>query len=411
MSQDFQDVPPGENQPGEPAPQKPQRRGWFGRRRQPPAPEAPVSSDPKETKRLARQRRWSERSKSPFIVAGNTLITLIIVVALLIAGAVRVFENRFEKPGPSTAETTMIVPRGAGAREVAQDLQSQGLIDGEWTFVVGIQATGNRGKLQAGEYTIPAHASMRAIMDMLVSGKVTEHSITIPEGLTSQQIVARIEADPLLKGDVNEVPPEGTLLPETYRYIRGTTRQQMLERMQGAQERVLSDIWANRIPGLPIESPEKLVTLASIVEKETGVAAERPRVAAVFINRLKKHMRLQSDPTIIYGLVGGKGTLGRPILRSEISKATPYNPYVIPGLPPGPIANPGRASMEAVAQPAETKDLYFVADGSGGHAFASSLSEHQRNVANWRRIQREKPEAETDHAPADAKDEAAGGGN
>jgi UPF0755 protein len=222
--------------------------------------------------------------------------------------------------------------------------------------------------------------------------------------------VARLEADPVLKGDINEVPPEGTLLPETYSYILGTTRQQMLERMQGAQERVLSDIWANRAANLPIKSPEELVTLASIVEKETGVAAERPRVAAVFINRLKKHMRLQSDPTIIYGLVGGKGTLGRPILRSEISKATPYNTYVIPGLPPGPIANPGRASLEAVAQPADTKDLYFVADGSGGHAFASSLSEHQRNVTNWRRIQREKPETETDHAPADAKDQAEGAG-
>jgi UPF0755 protein len=210
---------------------------------------------------------------------------------------------------------------------------------------------------------------------------------------------------------VREVPPEGTLLPETYQVTRGTSREALLQRMAAAQEELLEEVWAKRNPKVPVKTPQELVTLASIVEKETGIASERPRVAAVFVNRLNKKMRLQSDPTIIYGLVQGTGTLGRPILRSEITKPTPYNTYTIPGLPPGPIANPGRESREAVANPADTKDLYFVADGSGGHAFAVTLAEHNANVARWRAVD----QADTDRAPIDAvpaegSDPAAGGG-
>jgi peptidoglycan lytic transglycosylase G len=213
--------------------------------------------------------------------------------------------------------------------------------------------------------------------------------LTIAEGLTSEQIVARLLENDVLSGQVKEIPREGTLLPETYRFERGTTREQVLQRMHQQQRRLLTEIWERRSQDVPIRSVEQLVTLASIVEKETGRPDERTRVAAVFSNRLQKKMKLQSDPTIIYGLVGGKGTLGRPIKRSEIQQPTPYNTYVIDGLPPGPIANPGRASLEATANPARTRELYFVADGTGGHTFTENYGEHQKSVAKLRTIEKQ----------------------
>ena len=211
----------------------------------------------------------------------------------------------------------------------------------------------------------------------------------MPEGLTSEQIVARLLENDILSGPVKEIPKEGTLLPETYRFSRGTTREQVIARMQQAQKRAAQESWERRSADLPIQTPEQLIVLASIIEKETGRADERSRVAAVFINRLKQKMKLQSDPTIIYGLVGGKGTLGRPIMRSEIEQPTPYNTYVITGLPPGPIANPGRAALEAAANPSRTRDIYFVADGTGAHAFAENYEQHQRNVARLRLIEQQ----------------------
>ena len=218
---------------------------------------------------------------------------------------------------------------------------------------------------------------------------MVQHAVTIPEGLTSEQIVARLSDNDIFTGSVREIPREGTLLPETYKFPRGTTREQVIQRMQQAQKRVLAEIWERRNPDVPVKSPEQLVTLASIVEKETGKADERSRVAAVFVNRLRQKMKLQSDPTIIYGLVGGKGTLGRPIKRSEITQPSPYNTYVIDGLPPGPIANPGRASLEAAANPARTRDLFFVADGTGGHAFTETYDQHQKNVAKLRAMEKQ----------------------
>jgi UPF0755 protein len=193
----------------------------------------------------------------------------------------------------------------------------------------------------------------------------------------------------VLTGNIREIPREGTLLPETYLFTRGTTRELVLQRMQQSQRRAVQEIWERRIADLPIVTPEQLVVLASIIEKETGKPEERTRVAAVFVNRLRQKIKLQSDPTIIYGLVGGKGSLGRPIMRREIDQPTPYNTYIIDGLPPGPIDNPGRASLEAAANPARTKELYFVADGSGGHAFADSYEQHQKNVARLRALERE----------------------
>ncbi|MFL5325593.1 MAG: endolytic transglycosylase MltG, partial [Microvirga sp.] len=242
--------------------------------------------------------------------------------------------------------------------------------------------------LKPGEYSFQKNASLRDVIATIVEGKVVQHAVTIPEGLTSEQIVARLSDNDIFTGSVRELPREGTLLPETYKFPRGTPRDQVIQRMQQAHKRVLTEIWERRNQDIPVKSPEQLVTLASIVEKETGKPDERSRVAGVFVNRLKQRIKLQSDPTIIYGLVGGKGTLGRPIKRSEITQPSPYNTYVIEGLPPGPIANPGRAALEAVANPSRTKDLYFVADGSGGHAFAESLDQHQKNVTRWRQIEK-----------------------
>ena len=241
-------------------------------------------------------------------------------------------------------------------------------------------------------------------MNALVSGKAILHGFTVPEGLTSEQIVARLADDPVLTGELGSIPAEGTLLPETYKFSRGTTREQIIDQMRRAQERLIAEIWARRSSDLPIATPAEFVTLASIVEKETGKADERPLVAAVFINRLRQNIRLQSDPTIIYGLFGGKGKPPeRPIFRSDIDKKTPYNTYLIDGLPPGPIANPGRAALEAVANPSRTDDLFFVADGTGGHVFAPTLEEHNRNVEHWRRIEAAKKKAKEAAADKAAK--------
>src|SRR6185436_7019445 len=210
--------------------------------------------------------------------------------------------------------------------------------------------------------------------------------------------VQRLVENETLAGNIRDIPREGTLLPETYRFTFGTTREQMIQRMRQAQQRAVQEIWDRRASDLPIKTPEQLVTLASIVEKETGKPEERTRVAAVFVNRLRQKMKLQSDPTIIYGLVGGKGSLGRPIMRSEIEQPTPYNTYVIDGLPPGPIANPGRASLEAAANPARTKEIYFVADGTGAHAFAENLAQHQQNIAKLRQFEQQVRSAPADRA-------------
>ena len=242
------------------------------------------------------------------------------------------------------------------------------------------------------------------------------HAILLPEGLTSQTVVDRLMADEILTGEIETVPPEGALMPAKYQFTRGATRQQLIDQMQQAQARLVEEAWARRAPGLPIDTVEEFVTLASIVEKETGRADERPRVAGVFINRLEQGMRLQSDPTVIYGIYGGAGKPpDHEILQSELDRQTPYNTYQIAGLPPGPIANPGRAALEAVANPSRTDELYFVADGSGGHAFAMTLDEHNRNVERWRQIQAldgqqtEPPaDTETGDEPAAADEPAEG---
>jgi UPF0755 protein len=335
----------------------------------------------------------SKSVRNPLVVALNALITLM-MLAIIVGGAILYYgKTQCDAPGPLREEKAVLIPSDTGLNAIAALLEQQGVIADRYIFIGGVSAYQQSRRLKAGEYAFNPGVSMREVMELLAAGRAIMHSITLPEGLTSQQIVDRLRRNELLIGDITSVPEEGTLLPETYRFTRGTTRQQILDQMRSARERALADVWANRRDGLPVETPEELVTLASIVEKETGKADERPRVAAVFVNRLNRGMRLQSDPTIIYGIVGGEGTLGRPIRRSDIDAETPYNTYRINGLPPGPIANPGRAALEAVATPSTTDDLYFVADGTGGHVFATNLEGHNRNVAQWRQIERERAAA------------------
>jgi UPF0755 protein len=331
----------------------------------------------------------SDRARNPLVVFGNAVIT-IILIAMIGAGGVYVYGKKMlESPGPLAEDKVVNIPPRSGTREIAETLQREGVIDvNPWLFTGAALALKAKSDLKPGEYAFQKKASLRDVIGVIVEGKVVQHSITIPEGLTSEQIVARLTDSDIFAGSVRDVPREGTLLPETYKFPRGTPREQVVQRMQQTQKRVLAEIWERRNPDIPIKSPEALVTLASIIEKETGKADERSRVAAVFTNRLRQKIKLQSDPTIIYGLVGGKGTLGRPIKRSEITQPSPYNTYVIDGLPPGPIANPGRAALEAAANPARTKEIYFVADGSGGHVFAETLAEQQANVAKWFALRR-----------------------
>lgn len=315
------------------------------------------------------------------------LFTALLVVGGVVGAGIAVVSSQSRAPGPLASDRVLIIPKDSGLAEIADLLQQEGMIGHPWVFRVSALISGNWTKLKAGEYLFKARASQAEILDIIADGKVVEHSITIPEGLTSEQIVARLRDNDLLSGDIIQVPREGSILPDTYRIPRGFSRQAIIDRMARDQRAVLARIWERKPADLPIKTPQELVVLASIVEKETGRADERPRVAGVFINRLNRRMKLQSDPTIVYGIVGGKGTLGRSILRTEITQATPYNTYVIDGLPPGPIANPGRAAMEAVINHSRTKDLYFVADGSGGHAFAETLDQHNRNVGRWRQIE------------------------
>lgn len=337
----------------------------------------------------------SRRARNQVVVFLNFILSLVILVAIAGVGVFWYGKTEFEGRGPLDTTTDFMVREGAGLNQIAAGLERQGIIANQRIFSIGAKSLLGDDTLKAGEYEIKAHASMAEIVELMRSGKSILHAFTVPEGQTVQQVFDRLRADEMLQGDLPaEMPPEGALLPETYKYSRGTSRAEIIEQMINAQTRALERVWARRAPDLPLESPEELVILASIVEKETARADERPRVAGVFINRLKNGIRLQSDPTIIYGLFGGAGKpADRPIYKSDIEKPTPYNTYVIDGLPPTPIANPGREAMEAVANPSRTKDLYFVADGTGGHAFAETLDDHNTNVARWRRLESEREKA------------------
>ena len=323
--------------------------------------------------------RRSERARNPFVVFGNAVFTIILLLMLGAGSAYLYGKQKIEAPGPLQEDKIVNIPSRAGMTDIADILQREGVIDNNrWAFIGSVFALKARSELKPGEYLFQKNASLRDVIGTIVEGKVVQHAVTIPEGLTSEQIVARLSENDIFSGSVRELPREGTLLPETYKFPRGTPREQVISRMQQAQKRVVAEIWERRNLDTPIRTADQLVTLASIIEKETGKADERSRVAAVFVNRLRQKIKLQSDPTIIYGLVGGKGTLGRPIKRSEILQPSPYNTYVIDGLPPGPIANPAR-----------TRDLFFVADGSGGHAFSDTYDQHQKNVAKLRTMEKQ----------------------
>jgi UPF0755 protein len=332
--------------------------------------------------------RRSRRARNPIVIAGNALLTLVFLLTVAAGVGFVLGKQRFELPGPLAADKVVNIPKG-GIRDTADLLQREGVIDQPYLFMAGALLIKARNELKYGEYRFSRSASLHDVLDTIVEGRVVQHTVTFAEGLTADQVVQRLLENEVLIGNIREIPREGTLLPETYLFTRGATREQVLQRMQQSQRRAVQEIWERRIADLPIQTPEQLVVLASIIEKETGKPEERTRVAAVFVNRLRQKMKLQSDPTIIYGLVGGKGSLGRPIMRREIEQPTPYNTYVIDGLPPGPIDNPGRASLEAAANPARTKELYFVADGTGGHVFSDSYEQHQKNVARLRALERE----------------------
>jgi UPF0755 protein len=290
-------------------------------------------------------------------------------------------------PGPLVKPLTLVVPKGATPGEIALKLAQARVIASPLLFEAAIRFSSRDRPPKAGEYAFTPAMSAREVLAMLQEGRTVVRRLMVPEGLTTQQVIARLEAAAGLEGGPGPLPAEGALLPATYTYAWGDSREQMVRKMSEAMRRTVDQLWATRAPGLPFATPEEAVILASIVEKETGIAAERPRIAAVFVNRLKAGMRLQADPTVAYGVGGADGALGRPLSRADLRAAHPYNTYLVAGLPPGPIANPGRAAIAAVLQPATTDELFFVADGSGGHAFARTYEEHKANVARWRTIE------------------------
>jgi UPF0755 protein len=381
-------------------------------------------------------------------IAANGM-SFLILAFIAMAGAIAWGQQEFRAPGPLAEATFFEVPRGATLQRVSQDLEASGAISSAMLFRLGAEYAGMAEDLRFGSYEIPAGASMEEVLeivtaggpsqfrytatyvlrlegtgelrlrervpgsdeavaladfsygagvpevyrDLVESGTPMVYRVSVPEGLTSWQIVEGLRAADFLSGEIAEVPPEGSLAPDTFEVRRGQDRQEILERMQAAQDAILAEAWATRQDGLPLESPQEALILASIIEKETSVPEERRRVASVFVNRLNRGMRLQTDPTVIYGLTEGRGVLGRGIRASELRSETPWNTYVIDGLPPTPIANPGRAAIAAAVNPDDTPFIFFVADGTGGHAFAETLEEHNRNVAAWRRIEAERDAA------------------
>lgn len=298
--------------------------------------------------------------------------------------------------GPSQQQLVFTVERGAGLREIADGLAAEGAISHPLVFIAMAKARGAAAALKAGDYEIPARASMTDVLQLITEGHASHLRLVVPEGLTVIEVVALIDEfreRGVLLGAVDAVPPEGSLAPDTYFLNRGQTAQAVIDRMRSAQSRRLEAAWEARSEDLPLASPEEALILASIIEKETGLDGERHKVASVFINRLKKGMRLQSDPTVVYGVTGGAGALGRGLTKTELRTPTPYNTYTIAALPPTPIANPGEAAIQAALNPADTPYFYFVADGTGGHGFSRTYSEHKVKVQEWRKIERARKEA------------------
>jgi UPF0755 protein len=380
--------------------------------------------------RSSRGRRPARFSREPgrssgFVRVVSGIFTLLVVCMALLGAGALLLQSWVTAPGPLRGGKAVVIPRGEGIHEIAARLEREGAVTDRRLFIAAYfmaRVTGDSSRpiqLKAGDYQIPREASVRNIIDILSEGKTILHRVSVPEGLTSHQIVERLKADPNLVGEIAEVPPEGVLLPDTFSVQRGEQRQTIIDNMRAQSRKLMDKVWVQRQKDLPFKTWEEAMVLASIVEKETGRNDERERVAAVFVNRLRQKMRLQSDPTILYGISTGKTVWNRPIMRSEIAQKTAHNTYQIDGLPPTPICNPGRAAIEAVLNPASSKDLYFVADGNGGHIFSETLKDHNTSVQKWRALEREARDKEKEKdakaekdskAEKDGKGEATGKG-
>ena len=318
----------------------------------------------------------------------HIFVGLVVCGCLTVAAATLWLQHGLTKLKTVPDGTLVYIEQGSSVNKIARTLVEQNIIDDPLFFKIGARLTRAKGPLKAGEYLMPSTISTAEMIRILQAGKTHQRRVTIPEGLMAVEIIAMINETDGLSGTITDIPPEGSLLPETYHFDRGMDRRMLIARMQQAMQATIKELWETRADNLPLTTPEEAIILASIVEKETGIAAERPRVAGVFINRLNVNMALQTDPTVIYAITQGKQKLDRPLYRKDLNIESPYNTYVVTGLPPGPIANPGRASIAATLNPEEHDYFYFVADGTGGHAFGKTMDDHARNVSNWRKIQR-----------------------
>jgi UPF0755 protein len=339
-----------------------------------------------------RQRKES-RVLSGFARVVSGVMTILLVLMLTAGGLTLLVGHLYSRPGPLTITQTVVIPKGASSNEIADDLEREGVVSSRLAFMANYYVQ-NRMRpkevmLKHGEYLFKPSVSIREVIEILSEGKSVLYKVTIPEGLTSQQIVERLKSEENLTGEVTQIPAEGSILPETYSIEKGMQRQELLERMQLKQKQVLDSVWERRQQELPYATPEQAVVMASIIEKETGRADERDRIAGVFVNRLKKGMPLQSDPTILYGIYGGGVQWGKPIMQSEKDAKNAHNTYQIKGLPPTPICNPGRPALEAALNPAQHGDIFFVADGTGGHIFTATLKDHNAAVSNWRKYEKD----------------------
>ena len=318
---------------------------------------------------------------------------LSVLIVLSAAGGAFWGYSEYVKPGPLQSDLAVVIPKGAGTPAIANLLVTRGVISQPLVFRTAVRTVAREKSLQAGEFLFPKSVSVKAVIGILQTGKTVVRRITVAEGLTVAEVMDRLYQTEGLEGDITTRVSEGTLLPETYHFSYGDSRDAMVLRMRDAMDKAFEELWGRRSANLPYETAADALVMASIVEKETARADERARVAGVFVNRLRRGMRLQSDPTVVYGVTDGTGALGRTLRRSALKNPHPVNTYIHNGLPPTPIANPGRASIEAALNPTATEDLYFVADGEGGHAFARTLTEHNRNVARWRRLTRKQRDA------------------